>query len=585
MSELTTTYEWNTIPWRKLERKVFKLQKQIYQASQRGDIRTVRKLQKLLMKSWSAKCLAVRKVTQENKGRKTAGVDGVKSLEPSQRFALIKQLKLKDKSQPTRRVWIPKPGKDEKRPLGIPTMYERALQALVKLTLEPEWEAKFEPNSYGFRPGRSAHDAIKAIWDNCTNKPKFVLDADISKCFDKINHKALLDKVNTFPTLHRQLKAWLKAGVVEDFQFHPTEEGTPQGGCISPLLANIALHGMEERLLQYVETVQLKSLNGGSLSKAQRRKTLAVIRYADDFVVMHRELSVVEECQKILNKWLVEMGLELKPSQTRLVHTLEKLNESEPGFDFLGFNIRQFPMGKHHSGKTGGKVSRLLGFKTIIRPSRDSIKAHWNALTEIVDSCIVARQSELIQKLNPVIRGWTNYFSTVNSKKTYNDLDNLLWQKLRAWANRRHPTKSSGWKAQKYWKTIRGDKWRFATAMDSEDPILLFRHSDTRIKQFEYVKVRDTKSPLDGDLVYWSSRLGRHPECSQTVATLMKRQKGKCPHCNLHFRDGDLWEKDHIIPRAAGGKNGYENLQLLHRHCHDEKTRTDLKHIKDKRYA
>jgi RNA-directed DNA polymerase len=585
MSELTTTYEWNTIPWRKLERKVFKLQKPIYQASQRGDIRTVRKLQKLLMKSWSAKCLAVRKVTQENKGRKTAGVDGVKSLEPSQRFALIKQLKLKDKSQPTRRVWIPKPGKDEKRPLGIPTMYERALQALVKLTLEPEWEAKFEPNSYGFRPGRSAHDAIKAIWDNCTNKPKFVLDADISKCFDKINHKALLDKVNTFPTLHRQLKAWLKAGVVEDFQFHPTEEGTPQGGCISPLLANIALHGMEERLLQYVETVQLKSLNGGSLSKAQRRKTLAVIRYADDFVVMHRELSVVEECQKILNKWLVEMGLELKPSQTRLVHTLEKLNESEPGFDFLGFNIRQFPMGKHHSGKTGGKVSRLLGFKTIIRPSRDSIKAHWNALTEIVDSCIVARQSELIQKLNPVIRGWTNYFSTVNSKKTYNDLDNLLWQKLRAWANRRHPTKSSGWKAQKYWKTIRGDKWRFATAMDSEDPILLFRHSDTRIKQFEYVKVRDTKSPLDGDLVYWSSRLGRHPECSQTVATLMKRQKGKCPHCNLHFRDGDLWEKDHIIPRAAGGKNGYENLQLLHRHCHDEKTRTDLKHIKDKRYA
>jgi RNA-directed DNA polymerase len=259
------------------------------------------------MKSWSAKCLAVRKVTQENKGRKTAGVDGVKSLEPSQRFALIKQLKLKDKSQPTRRVWIPKPGKDEKRPLGIPTMYERALQALVKLTLEPEWEAKFEPNSYGFRPGRSAHDAIKAIWDNCTNKPKFVLDADISKCFDKINHKALLDKVNTFPTLHRQLKAWLKAGVVEDFQFHPTEEGTPQGGCISPLLANIALHGMEERLLQYVETVQLKSLNGGSLSKAQRRKTLAVIRYADDFVVMHRELSVVEECQKILNKWLVEI--------------------------------------------------------------------------------------------------------------------------------------------------------------------------------------------------------------------------------------------------------------------------------------
>jgi RNA-directed DNA polymerase len=242
---------------------------------------------------------------------------------------------------------------------------------------------------------------------------------------------------------------------------------------------------MEERLLQYIETVQLRSPNGRSLSKAQRRKTLAVIRYAYDFVVMHRELSVVKECQKILNKWLAEMGLELKPSKTRLVHTLDKLNEAESGFDFLGFNVRQFPMGKHHSGKTGGRISRLLGFKTIIRPSRDSIKAHWNALTEIIDRCIAARQSELIQKLNPIIKGWANYFSTVNSKETYNDSGNLLWQKLRAWANRRHPTKSSGWKAQKYWKTIGGNKWRFATAMDSEDPIILARHSDTRIKQFE----------------------------------------------------------------------------------------------------
>jgi len=563
---------------------VFKLQKQIHQASKRGDIGTVRKLQKLLMKSWSAKCLAVRKVTQENQGKKTAGVDGIKSLNPSQRLALVQQLKFRDKSQPTRRVWIPKPGKEEKRPLGIPTIHERALQALVKLALEPEWEAKFEPNSYGFRPGRSAHDAIKAIWGNITSKPKYVLDADISKCFDKINHKALLEKVNTFPALRRQLKAWLKAGVIEDFQFHPTEEGTPQGGCISPLLANIALHGMEEKLLQYAKTVQLKHPNGKASSKVQRRKALAVIRYADDLVLIHRDLSVVQECQSILNEWLAEMGLELKPRKTRLVHTLKKLNDVESGFDFLGFNIRQFPMGKHHSGKIGNrKESRLLGFKTFIKPSRDSIKTHWNALTEIIDRYITARQSELILKLNPVIKGWANYFSTVNSKETYKDLENLLWQKLRAWVNRRHPKKPNGWKAKKYWKTIGGDKWRFATDMESEAPIVLIKHSDTRIKQFDYVKVRGIKSPFDGDLVYWSSRLGRHPQCSQTVATLMKRQKGKCPHCGLYFRDGDLWEKDHIVPRATGGKSGYENLQLLHMQCHDDKTRSDLEQISSKK--
>ncbi|MGQ4650484.1 group II intron reverse transcriptase/maturase [Lyngbya aestuarii] len=475
MSELTTTYEWNQIPWRKLERRVFKLQKQIYRASQRGDNRTVHKLQKLLMKSWAAKCLAVRRVTQENTGKKTAGVDGIKALSPEARIELVGQLKLGNKARPTRRIWIPKPGKEEKRPLGIPTMYDRAVQALVKLALEPEWEAQFEPNSYGFRPGRSAHDAIKATWDNVVHKPKYVLDADIAKCFDKINHSVLLKKVNTFPKLRRQIKAWLKAGVMENTQFSETEEGTPQGGVISPLLANIALHGMEEMLNQYIETVPLRS-GGRVISKEQKRKTLAVIRYADDFVVIHPELKVVQECQEKIAKWLAEIGLELKPSKTRLAHTLEEFNGEQAGFNFLGFNIRQFRVGKHHSGKTGGKRSKLLGFKTLIRPSRDNIKAHWEALTKIINGCKAGTQSELIQKLNPVIKGWANYFSVVNSKETYNDLDNLLWQKLRAWVNRRHPTKSASWKAQKYWKRIGNDCWRFATKLESDDPIILVKH-------------------------------------------------------------------------------------------------------------
>src|SRR4028118_466964 len=243
--------EWRSINWRKLERRVYKLQKRIYRASQRGNLKALRKLQKMLMKSWSARALAVRRVTQDNQGKKTAGVDGLKSLTPKQRLDLVNKLRLGTKASPTRRVWIPKPGTEEKRPLGIPTMKDRALQALTKLALEPEWEARFEPNSYGFRPGRSCHDAIEAIFSSINKKPKYVLDADITKCFDRIDHEALLRKLNTFPTLRRQIRAWLKAGVMDGKQLFQTSEGTPQGGARSPILANIALHGMEERIKQY----------------------------------------------------------------------------------------------------------------------------------------------------------------------------------------------------------------------------------------------------------------------------------------------------------------------------------------------
>ena len=222
--------EWNRVNWRKLERKVYKLQKRIYRASQRGDVKAFRRLQKTLMKSWSARALAVRRVSQDNTGKKTAGVDGVKSLTPKQRLDLVNKLQLGTKVSPTRRVWIPKPGTDEKRPLGIPTMTDRSLQALVKLALETEWEARFEPNSYGFRPGRSCQDAIEAIFKVIVRKPKYVLDADISKCFDRINHETLLNKLNTFPTIRRQIRAWLQAGVMDEKQLFPTSEGTPQGG-------------------------------------------------------------------------------------------------------------------------------------------------------------------------------------------------------------------------------------------------------------------------------------------------------------------------------------------------------------------
>ena len=225
---------WNTIPWKRVQRTVFTLQKRIYRASRRGDVRAVRKLQRLLMRSRSARLLAVRRVTQENQGKKTAGVDGVKSLTPPQRLALVDTLRLGNRAKPVRRVWIPKPETTEQRPLGIPVIADRALQALAKAALEPEWEARFEPNSYGFRPGRSCQDAIDAMCTALGHTAPYALDADMATCFDRSHHAALLTKVHPSPSLRRQLQAWLKAGVRDHGQVFPTEEGTMQGGNRSP---------------------------------------------------------------------------------------------------------------------------------------------------------------------------------------------------------------------------------------------------------------------------------------------------------------------------------------------------------------
>ncbi len=548
--------EWKQLNWRKVGKVVFKLQKRIYKASRRGDVKAIRRLQKTLMKSWSAKCLAVRRVTQDNTGKNTAGVDGVKSLSPVARFRLVNNLKLGSKVKPTRRVWIPKPGTEEKRPLGIPTMHDRALQALAKLALEPEWEARFEPNSYGFRPGRSCHDAIEAIFLSIRLKPKFVLDADISKCFDRIDHEALLKKLKTSPTIGRQVRAWLRAGVMDGKQLFPTSEGAPQGGVISPLLANIALHGMENRIKQFAETLP------GERDK--NSSSLSLIRYADDFVILHKDITVVQRCKEIISEWLLDMGLELKLAKTQLTHTLNKCEEEEPGFNFLGFKVRQFNVGQYHSKQ---------GFKTIIAPSKEKQKIHYDRVASIIDDHKAAPQAALITNLNPVITGWSNYYSTVVSKESYSDLDNLMYPKLKAWAQRRHPKKSGKWVSSKYWQTIGSDNWAFATRQEGKNPIRLRTHAETPIVR--HVKVKSDASPYNGNLIYWSSRMGTHPEISTRVATLLKKQKGKCTHCDLYFREEDVLEVDHITPRTKGGKDKYKNLQILHRHCHDRKTAKD----------
>ena len=571
MNTVIPMYEWSNIPWRKLEKNVYKLQKRIFKASHRGDVKLVRRLQKLLIKSRAARLLAVRRVTQDNQGRKTAGVDGVKSLTPKQRLILVNKLTLGSKVAPTRRVWIPKPGKEEKRPLGIPTMYDRALQGLVKLVLEPEWEARFEPNSYGFRPGRSCHDAIEAIFNAIKLKPKFVFDADISKCFDCINHSKLLKKLNTFPTLRRQIRAWLKAGVMDGLELKPTDRGTPQGGTISPLLANIALHGMEIVIKNLATDFDMKDGRGKKLGIQNRRSSVNVIRYADDFAIFHKDINILNKCIKVITQWLDDIGLELKPSKTRITHTLDNYKKEKAGFDFLGFNIKQYKTGKYTCGKNR---RGLLGFKTIITPSKEAQKRHYKKLAEIIDKNKGQSQITLISKLNPIIRGWCNYYATVISQKVFEHLGHILFWKLLKWGTKRHQNKGIKWVKKKYFMTIGNRKWVFATrTRENPFPTYLISHPDTKIKRF--IKVKSDASPYDGNLLYWSTRRGKHPEMPTRTAIMLKKQKGKCNWCELYFKDGDVIELDHIIPKSKGGKDEYKNWQLLHRHCHDKKTSID----------
>lgn len=544
---------WKDINWKKFQRHVYRLQKRIFKASQRGDVGTMRRLQKLLMKSYAAKCLAVRRVTQDNTGKSTAGTDGVKSLTPSQRLELVATLKLGTKAKAARRVMIPKPGKAEKRPLGIPTMKDRALQCLVKLALEPEWEARFEENSYGFRPGRSCHDAIGAIYTSINKKPKYVFDADISKCFDRIDHKALLDKLNTFPALRRQVKSWLKAGYIFDHQWEATHAGTPQGGVISPLLANISLHGLEERIRSCFK------------SNSTTKHGLGVVRYADDFVILHKDLKVLKDCIKGASEFLASIGLELHPDKTRIVHTLNNHENQKPGFNFLGFNIRQYKIGKHQGSKQG--------FVTLIKPQKEKVQAHHQKLADTIIEMRAKPQEALIARLNPIIKGWSNYYSAVVSKETFGKLDQFLYWNLRNWGKRRHAAKTEKWVYERYWHRIQNgeyDAMTFSTSQESKNPCWLLSHARTPIVR--HVKVKGAKSPYDGDLIYWSTRLGEHPEMDRTVAKLLKNQDGKCAYCRHNFMDGDLMEKDHIVERRFGGKNSRDNLQLLHRHCHDKKT-------------
>lgn len=571
--KLNIISSWNTIDWSIIQTKVFKWQRKIYTASKGNNNKRVRMYQNHLLNSREAKMLAVKRVTQDNFGKKTAGIDGVKSLTPPQRLAMVKELTFPTKAQPLRRVWIPKPGKSEKRPLGIPTIKDRCLQALYKLALEPEWEAKFEPNSYGFRPGKNAHDAICAI-QNCTQKrSKYVIDADIAKCFDKIDHSALLEKIGLKGKHRTQIKYWLEAGVLDSGAFEATTKGTPQGGIISPLLANIALHGLETHLKHCFKDIPVFYELGKKVRPARAHETLHVIRYADDFVVLHDDMQVILRCLAEIKIFLAKVGLELSRAKTRLTHTLE-LGPNDTadlgfdnvvGFNFLGFTIKQFKT-KHRSASNQG---RRLGYKTLIYPSKASVNKHQEKLHNVIlTKGKSLRQEDLIKTLNPIIRGWASYFGVSNANTTghLSKQDYLLYLKLRKWGKRIKKTAS---KASLLWGRSGNAKWVFKSGDQTS-----LKHIDYSkpIGPGGYVKVKSEDSPFDENQIYWAKRLQGNPTFSANTIKLLKKQKGTCNWCNIQFQEDDVMERDHIIPISQGGTNTYTNLQLLHRHCHDTKT-------------
>jgi RNA-directed DNA polymerase len=519
---------------------VFRLQQRIYQAERRGDHKQVHNLQRLLLSSWSARCLAVRQVTQDKRGKRTQGVDGVANLTPTQRMVLVEKLgeMLNWQADPIRRTYIEKRGTTEKRGLGIPTMRDRAMQALVKLALEPEWEAKFEPNSYGFRPGRSAHDAMEAIFNHIRLKPKYVLDADIEKCFDQIDPRALLEKLNAIQPIQRLIRSWLEAGIVDGDEILFPEAGTPQGGVVSPLLCNVALHGFER-----------------ALTSVSNRYSIAVIRYADDLVVLCEDLETLLKVKQQAETWLAEMGLRLKPGKTRVTHTLDE-HEGNVGFDFLGFNVRQYRVGRYHTRTYRGEP----GFKTLIKPSKQACKRHLQEVREVIRRHKGAPQAALVKVLNPKIRGWAQYYRACVAKETFDWMDEQVFHKLYRWARFRHPRKTGGWCLRRYWKR-KDERMNFG-----DGTAWLVKYADTPIQR--HTKVRGDKSPYDGDWPYWVQRLGRDPTKRTRVLNLLKKQKGRCGRCGLCFTAENVMEVHHWDGDRTN--NRYANLVLLHGHCHDE---------------
>jgi RNA-directed DNA polymerase len=530
--------DWHAIDWKHVYRTVKNLRQRIFRASRDGDLKRVRSLQRLMLRCRANVLESVRRVTQVNQGKDTPGVDQKLATTPEARGRLCTQLSQLElhRVHPVRRVYIPK--RKGKRPLGIPTIVDRCVQAMVKNALEPFWEARFEGSSYGFRPGRGCHDAIEKLFRVArpnTTRP-WVLDADIEGAFDHIGHTALIRAIGNFPA-RELIKQWLKAGYVEDAMLHPTETGVPQGGVVSPLLLNVALHGMEQAL-------RISYTPPGGL-----RGTYALVRYADDLAVLCPTREKAIEAQEILSAWLRMRGLRLADEKTHIRHLHD-------GFNFLAFNIRHYPA--PHSSRSG--------YKLLIKPSPDAINDVKRKLKGIWRKHVGSPTVALINEINPLIRGWCNYFRSGVSKEVFNDLDRFMYTRAQRYMKRRHPRKSGWWRTEKYWgRTLgRQDRWVF---QDKQRHGTLRKFAWTKIVRHRLVPT--TYSPDDPTLQdYWRQRRARPQVTEFRRRPLVQRQHGLCPVCHQHLENGEGLHIHHVVPKKSGGTDDLANVWLVHHPCH-----------------
>jgi RNA-directed DNA polymerase len=525
---------WHAIDWRQAHRDVRRLQARIVKATQAERWGKVKALQRLLARSYSAKILAVKRVT-ENDGKRTPGVDGELWDTPHKKAHAVQALRQRGyRPQPLRRVYIEK-ANGKQRPLGIPTMHDRAMQALYKLVLDPVAETTADPNSYGFRRERSPADAIEQcfttlVWQRSAT---WVLEGDIRACFDEISHDWLLANIPMEPGI---LRKWLKAGYMEKEVFHPTEAGTPQGGVISPVLANMALDGLEKLL----KTRFSKSTKRGKGTKVN------VIRFADDFVVTGSSPELLEhEVKPLVVQFLRERGLTLSEEKTRITAI-------EDGFDFLGQNVRKYR----------GKL--------LIKPAKKSIQRFLKQVRTLINTYQAVPAGALIAKLNPIIRGWAQYHQHVVSKQVFADVDHAIYQAIWRWATRRHPQKGNRWVKNKYFKRVGTRDWVFFGDYDGQDWRLF---SASRIPIKRYVKIKADANPYDPAWeLYFEERLSRQMEHTLRGARqldyLWREQNGICPICQQKLTDDTRWHNHHIVWRSRGGPDTADNRVLLHPNCH-----------------